>query len=141
MQRILVPVDGSSSASNAVKHAIAISKMSPDVEVHLLHVQAPVDTGNIPSVAQPGLVDRSRLDEGHDMYASSKKLLGEAGVRHVAQVEVGDPATAIAQYADVHACTEIIMGTRGMGPIRSLLLGSVATKVLHVVKIPVTLVK
>ena len=32
------------------------------------------------------------------------------------------------------------MGTRGLGSISGLLLGSVATKVLHLVKVPVTLV-
>ena len=33
------------------------------------------------------------------------------------------------------------MGTRGMGPVKSLVLGSVATKVIHLAGAPVTLVK
>jgi nucleotide-binding universal stress UspA family protein len=43
-------------------------------------------------------------------------------------------------------CDQIIMGTRGLGAggvaaISGLLLGSIATKVLHLVDVPVTLVK
>jgi nucleotide-binding universal stress UspA family protein len=33
------------------------------------------------------------------------------------------------------------MGTRGMGAVPNLLLGSVASKVVHLVDIPVTLIK
>jgi nucleotide-binding universal stress UspA family protein len=35
----------------------------------------------------------------------------------------------------------IVMGTRGQGAVGNLLLGSVATKVIHLSKVPVTLVK
>jgi nucleotide-binding universal stress UspA family protein len=35
----------------------------------------------------------------------------------------------------------IVMGTRGLSPVTGLLLGSVATRVIHVVGLPVTLVK
>jgi nucleotide-binding universal stress UspA family protein len=33
------------------------------------------------------------------------------------------------------------MGTRGLGPIANLVIGSVATKVIHLVEVPVTLIK
>jgi nucleotide-binding universal stress UspA family protein len=34
-----------------------------------------------------------------------------------------------------------VMGTRGLGPVQSLLLGSTALKVIHLAEVPVTLVK
>lgn len=141
MQRVLVPVDGSPSADNAVKHVIAISKMGAETEVHLLHVQPPLVPRDVPDIAKPGLVERLGLDEADHAFASAKRLLEESGVRYSARTAMGDPAQEIALYADVHGCTEIMMGTRGMGEIRNLLMGSVAMKVLHLVKVPVTLVK
>ena len=36
------------------------------------------------------------------------------------------PALEIAFYADIHGCDEIVMATRGLGPIKNLLMGSVA---------------
>lgn len=38
-------------------------------------------------------------------------------------------------------CDAIIMGSRGLGPVASMIIGSVATKVIHLVKVPVTLIK
>ncbi|MFN0298876.1 MAG: universal stress protein [Burkholderiales bacterium] len=53
----------------------------------------------------------------------------------------GDPASEIATVAGNQHATEIVMGTRGLGGIATLMLGSVATRVVHLVAIPVTLVK
>ena len=130
MQRILVPVDGSPSAVQAVKHVIAMLKMGAEGEVHLLHVQAPLLLRDVPDIAKPGLVERLGFDEADHAFASAKRLLEDAGVRYHAQTALGDPAPEIALYADVHGCSAIVMGTRGMGTIQNLLLGSVATKVL-----------
>ncbi len=141
MQRILVPVDGSPSADHAVTHVIALSKMGLDVDVHLFHVQPPLVSRDVPDISKPGLTERLGLDAADPAFASAKRLLDEAGVRYSTRTEMDDPAQQIALYAEVHGCSEIVMGTRGLGPIKSLVMGSVATKVLHLVKIPVTLVK
>jgi nucleotide-binding universal stress UspA family protein len=47
----------------------------------------------------------------------------------------------IARFARERGCDQILMGTRGLGAIGSLLLGSVATKVIHLADVPVLLVK
>lgn len=48
---------------------------------------------------------------------------------------------AIARAARRLKCESIVMGTRGMGTIGNLFLGSVATRVIHLARIPVTLIK
>jgi nucleotide-binding universal stress UspA family protein len=63
------------------------------------------------------------------------KLLNESAVL------IGDPASVIAEYVANKHCDAVIMGTRGLGPIGGLMMGSVASKVIHLVKVPVTLVK
>ena len=141
MQRILIPVDGSPSADHAVAHVIAMFKLDADAEVHLLHVQPPLMPRDVPEIAKPGLIERVRFDESERASASAKRLLEKAGVRYRARTATGEPAQEIALYADVHDCSEIVMGTRGMGPIKNLVLGSVAMKVLHLVHVPVILAK
>jgi nucleotide-binding universal stress UspA family protein len=54
---------------------------------------------------------------------------------------VGDTAEKIAATARRLRCSSIVMGTRGMGMLGTLVLGSIATKVIHLAKVPVTLVK
>lgn len=141
MQRILVPVDGSPSSNHAVDHVIAHKKSGADVEVHLLHVQPSLMPSDVPDIAKPGLAERLAFDDADHAFATAKQHLEDSGVNYTTRTELGDPPSAIALYADVHGCDEIVMGTRGLGPLKNLLMGSVAMKVLHVVKVPVTLVK
>lgn len=51
--------------------------------------------------------------------------------------EIGEPAAAITDFAHTNGADLIMMATRGHGPFRSLLLGSVTAKVLHDALCPV----
>lgn len=141
MQRILIPLDGSPSSERAVKHVIALSKLGVPAEIHLLHVQPPVVAQDVPDIAKPGLMERLESTDAHHALDSAKRLLEEAGLRYSTRLDVGDPAELIVLYSKVHDCDAIVMGTRGLGRIKQLALGSVASKVVHAVEVPVTLVK
>ncbi|MEP7119188.1 MAG: universal stress protein, partial [Acidobacteriota bacterium] len=55
---------------------------------------------------------------------------------------VGDDVAAqIAAQAEGLHCDALVMGTRGLGPVQSLLLGSITLKVIHLADVPVTLIK
>jgi len=69
------------------------------------------------------------------------KLLKRERVAHRAHVMYGEPGATVADAARRLKCRAIVMGTRGQGAVGNLLLGSVATKVIHLAKVPVTLVK
>ena len=64
-----------------------------------------------------------------------------AGVTFTSQVLIGDIPKSIVSCAENLACDGIVMGTRGMSAVGNLVMGSVATKVIHLTKLPVTLVK
>jgi nucleotide-binding universal stress UspA family protein len=71
----------------------------------------------------------------------ARELLRKTGVPHEARVLLGDPAPTIAAAAKELGCDEIVMGTRGLNPVVGVVLGSVATRVVHLTDLPVTLVK
>jgi nucleotide-binding universal stress UspA family protein len=64
-----------------------------------------------------------------------------AGVPLTSETREGSPAEMIVKAAEELNCVGIVMGTRGMGALANLVLGSVATKVVHLTVLPVTLVK
>jgi nucleotide-binding universal stress UspA family protein len=67
--------------------------------------------------------------------------LRDAGLSCNVHIEPGDAAQTIVEVAQRRDCTRIVMGSRGLGSIGNLVLGSVAYKVLQLAPIPVTLVK
>jgi len=73
-----------------------------------------------------------------------KEAVGKAeaaGINFKSIVRTGQTAEAIAQAAHDEFVEHIVMGTRGLGSIQGLLLGSVAMKVIHLAQVPITLLK
>ena len=68
-------------------------------------------------------------------------LCRKAEVKFESRAEIGPIAETINSLARATRADHIVMGTRGLGALRNLVLGSVATKVVHLATIPVTLVK
>ena len=136
---ILVAVDGSENALAAVRHGAGLAAANPATRLHLLTVQPP-----LPSAASTFLSDevvRSfHQEEGEKCLRSARALLEEMKIPYEAHVAVGNVAEQIVGYARERRCEQIIMGTRGLGSVLGLLLGSVATRVLNLADVPVTLI-
>jgi nucleotide-binding universal stress UspA family protein len=62
-------------------------------------------------------------------------------VPYETEILTGPPGKVPAERAAQLGCDSIVMGTHGRGAISNLLMGSVATKVIHFSQVPVTLVK
>ena len=76
-----------------------------------------------------------------DILQPAIEMAQMAGVRFTSDILVGNIAKVISHRAEEIGCDSIVMGTHGMGAIANLLMGSVATKVIHLTHLPVTLVK
>lgn len=141
MIKLLVPVDGSEHAQRAVEHAVSFAANSKQaVELHLLNVQPPIVSGRAQAVVGREAVDAYYREEGEKALAAARARVAALGLASVHHISIGPVAETIAAYVRDRDCMQVIMGTRGLGAISGLLLGSVATKVLHLVKVPVTLV-
>lgn len=142
MTKILVAVDGSENANRAVDHAVQRARQSREpVELHVLNAQPPIPFAEARRVVGQDVINAYHHDEGMKALQAARARLEKSEVAHTFHIAVGPAAETIADYAREHGCDQIVMGSRGMGAIAGVLLGSVAAKVLHLVDIPVTVVK
>lgn len=142
MLKIMLPVDGSEYSNRAVQSLIeTLSLYKERPEIHLLNVQYPIASGNVKHFIRHEEIDRYYQDEGMAALRPARELLDRAGVPYAFHVGVGEPAETIVRHAQEQGCQQIAMGTRGLGSVTGMLMGSVATKVLHLADIPVLLVK
>ena len=140
MLKIVVAVDGSENALQAVRHVARRAAEGGVSEVHLVNVQYPVH-GSVSSFVDAGQIKKYHLEEGEKVLAPARAILDQAKANYKAELFVGDPAEVITRFAKERGCDEIVIGTRGLGGLSSLLMGSVATKVVHHATVPVLLVK
>jgi nucleotide-binding universal stress UspA family protein len=91
-------------------------------------------------MAKTELADYHR-EEAMKVLGPALATVAQASVLHDHHIAVGEPGPAIAAFAKQLGCTQVVMGTRGLGNALGMLLGSVATDTLQHVDLPVTLVK
>ena len=87
------------------------------------------------------LIARWQAGEADLILQPARQILDAAEVQYQVRSRVGSPANEIALHVRETQCDAIIMGTRGLSPIVNLVIGSVATKVIYLVEVPVTLIK
>jgi nucleotide-binding universal stress UspA family protein len=142
MLKILALVDGSESSSRAVRYIIATAALCKEApEIHLLNIQMPVTPGNIGRHVSHGDLDDYYHDEGMRALAPARKPLDDAGIRYAFHIGVGEIGETVARYVKELSAQQIAMGTRGLGPVAGMLLGSVTAKVVQAVNVPIVLVK
>jgi nucleotide-binding universal stress UspA family protein len=138
----LVPIDGSEPAWRALDFAARLARSSPEGMVHALYVHPRIDvSGKVQIFVSETHMREMAMEESRPLIDAAKERLGALEVAHSVDILEGDAAEVIARRAMELGCDAIVMGTRGMGRVASFVIGSVATKVLHIVSLPVTLVK
>jgi nucleotide-binding universal stress UspA family protein len=137
-KRILFPVDLSKQGHEAVPFVEAMAQRFQS-EVILLHVAelpwswtTPAEGSVLESLVDPTALMKERRDQ-LNVYLSDHFQ----GIRVMRILEQGSAARAITECALNQKADLIMMPTHGYGPFRSLLLGSVAAKVLHDTECPV----
>ncbi len=141
LKNILVPTDFSETSEVAVTYAKALAEAF-GATIHVLHVLED-PASYLPAEALEALPSfwkdlerdaRKRLDQVL-VGPEAQKL----DIRRVARM--GPTFVEIINYAKDHAIDLIIMGTHGRGPIKHMLLGSVAEKVVRKAPCPVLTVR
>ncbi len=142
--KILVPVDGSPGSLRAVKVAIEFVGGRQQASIVLLNVKS-IPMLDLLERGSVMLAEWLKEEEGRLAQQALEAAITTcqaAGVSFTARIEKGTPAATIERIVREEKIDHIIMGRRGLGGIRGLVLGSVSTQVLQLaIDVPVTLVK
>lgn len=140
MYKMLVPIDGSPSSERAVRHVIRLARIVGEVKVNLLHVHPAVSAWEVKRFLRENEIEHMQQALAEEATQSARTLLDDAAIPYQLHHAEGEIAQTIAEFADSCGCDQVVMGSRGMSSLEGLLLGSISTKVLHLVTVPVTLV-
>ncbi|MBM3514963.1 MAG: universal stress protein [Alphaproteobacteria bacterium] len=138
MKRVLIAVDGSNHAERALAYVAKRRKAGERLIALALNVQ--------PAILPSRFVPRKMIEQ-YQALEAEKALGGSARKKTLADldadsyVEVGEPAETIVKFAKKTSCHEIVIGSRGLGRLKGLLLGLVATRVAQLADVPVVIVK
>jgi nucleotide-binding universal stress UspA family protein len=130
IKTILVPVDGSEHSNKAIVLASDLAQKY-DARLIALNVMTEVGSDRVPRLEHVRLTERSVLDSESERILSDAKLQArEKGAPKVETVRrSGDTAAIILEVASNQSADVIVMGSRGLGNVKGLLLGSVSHKV------------
>lgn len=137
VKRILVPVDGSDSSDRAIDQAIYLAEICA-AKVDFLYV------ANINQLAINACLSDAILEAvtkaGNVILDRAMEKVPE-GVKAEGFSETGSPAVVILDFANTEESDLIIMGSRGLGVVKGVLLGSVSQHLVEQAKCPVMVVK
>jgi nucleotide-binding universal stress UspA family protein len=139
--KILLPVDGSSVSIDAVRFVIEMSLSGLRMSVVLANVQEPATLYELVVAHDPLVIEQVSIAAGERTLAMAESLLNDAHISYECEVGKGDPAHTLIDILERFACDLVVMGSSGTTGLRSTLLGSVSTEVLHAAGVPVLIVK
>jgi nucleotide-binding universal stress UspA family protein len=135
---ILLSYDGSAHAQSAAKIAGQLAREQEKPALWLVVVEE-----DVPDMMQEPYSSQmisERTVAGQALIEKAARIVGE-GVEIKRQLLFGDPVEGIINVANTRGCDLIVMGTRGLSPLRGLLFGSKAQRVISVAPCPVLVVK
>jgi len=132
IKHILYPVDFSERTVATAPYVAAMARKF-GAEVTLISVMQPFwePTGGLLVPAGLPMLDLAQLESSLATRLSGALVSELAGITVHRNAQLGDPAQSITQFAQSEGVDLIMLPTHGYGRFRALLLGSVASKVLH----------
>ncbi|EHQ36214.1 universal stress protein [Methanoplanus limicola] len=137
-KKILLASDGSDNAERAAKEAAGLAEELSS-QIILTYI-----TGTPPQsklVKDNFDVHKVLKDDAEKKIKQTISALTEKEIPYTLKVAIGDPADEIIRIAEKEKADLIILGSRGLGTIKGVVLGSVSRKVTHSAECPVMIIK
>jgi nucleotide-binding universal stress UspA family protein len=139
--KILIAVDGSPYSRAAARYvARHMGSLGKAPELHLLHVQPRIPYPRAASLAGRKAVDDYQRSESRKALLVAERELARARVAWRSSYRVGDVATEVDKQVRAKKIDLVVSGSRGYGAFGNLALGSVATKLIATLTVPVLIV-
>jgi len=136
-KNILLAVDGSKYSHRAIEYAKSLAECY-EADLWLVHVFS--HTSDLLGYQDFEKLYAKRKGAGQAVLDNAQKILGSTTFKVHQELIEGSEAEAILKVAEKHQADLIVMGTRGFGAVKGLLVGSVSRKVIHLSTCPVMVV-
>jgi nucleotide-binding universal stress UspA family protein len=140
MIKYLLPVDGSAQSMHAAYHAMRLVSSGLKARFVVANVQEAPNLYELVVAHDPDVLHEVSDAAGHDLIRAAVALLASANQLVEEVVVSGDPAHALLELVESHACDAVIMSAHGGGESERG-LGSVALHVVQHCAVPVTIVR
>jgi nucleotide-binding universal stress UspA family protein len=135
-----VPVDGSENSLRALDHAIYLAKKTGANITAMNVIENPPTVYVESQKLLNDLIAKFRA-ESANILDKCKQIAEKSGVKIETAIGEGDAASTIIGYAEKGNFDTIIIGRRGLGRFKEMMLGSISNKVLHHAMCTVMIVK
>lgn len=143
MKKILVAVDGSRHSDKALKTVKDLLRLNDSLSITVLYV---IDIPNNVLSHQvgdlsPALFEEQARTNAETVLARARDFFRIDGFEIQTLSKYGHPATVICKVAEYEGYDLIVVGSRGLGAVKGLFMGSISSKVAHLAPCPVLIVK
>jgi len=138
-ERILLAVDGSEHGYKAAHTAADLARTMNSESLRIVVVYDPMP----PYLGDPNFQNAidARLNHAQDVLKQAVDIVGDVPAEIHTELIEGDPAEAIIEIAKTRDNDVIVMGSRGLGRLAGLVLGSTSQKVVSLAPCPVLIVR
>jgi nucleotide-binding universal stress UspA family protein len=136
----LLAVDGSAQSLHAAHWLVGLAQTGLALRCTILAAQRPVLAGEISAIAPAQITAAAREQEAQAALDQASAVVEAAGVEFHTLNCIGDAAPTVLDRAQVYEADAIVMGRRGLGALKSALLGSVSAEVIRGASMPVVIV-
>ena len=138
--RILVPVDGSDNSYRALDAALLLSEKL-GAKVTAIYVMEDIPVSYVVSEKLLREIRYAYKRENQLILSNCSEIATKKGLVIQTKLLQGNPGSIILDFCEKEKYDIIIMGSRGMGKFKELVLGSVSSRVLHHSSCPVMIIR
>lgn len=141
-KKILFPTDDSPSSKNALNYVAELA-LKHESEVIVLHTYYMIKRFNAKPTSYYSYLNKAEenmINQGNEILESTKKFLEEKNIKVQTVLEKGNIGSVIVSKIETYNCDVVVMGSRGLGNLTSMLISSASNYVIHHTKCPVLLV-
>jgi nucleotide-binding universal stress UspA family protein len=142
-KKILVPVDGSVSSTNALERAAKLAEtMGAEVTLfHVMHIPSQVQSYSGKIIGAFSRIKEGLEENANEILEKSKEILTSQKVAFTVKSVWGEPANEIIEEGQQGGYDLIVIGNRGLGEVMGWFLGSVSQRVVRHSKCSVLLIR
>lgn len=136
-KRILLAVDGSAHSIKAAEYSVELAKKFEGTIDAVYVVDEDTAKKEVQRVMDEVEVEKNRKEKLQPI----REILDESRTIFGTHILHGEPGQTIVQFANERELDCIVIGSRGLNPLQSLILGSVSYKVVKKAECPVLIIK